>query len=95
VACIDQREESVDQGREIGKQAAIFQQAKKVFAWLSHLKSEELQRYVDNISEIKSAVDHPGYQMAASERRQLLKGARKSLRCLFADGMTRGAQTDA
>ena len=43
IACIDQKDPVV-KNDEIGKQAAIFQRASKVFAWLAPWDSEDLER---------------------------------------------------
>lgn len=43
IACIDQKDPEI-KNDEIGKQAAIFRRASKVFAWLAPWESEDLER---------------------------------------------------
>ncbi|KAF3937970.1 hypothetical protein ABW19_dt0204216 [Dactylella cylindrospora] len=51
IACIDQ-ENAEDNAYEVGRQASIFKNAKKVFVWLSHIETETLQ------AAVKEIVDH-------------------------------------
>ncbi|KAF2733405.1 hypothetical protein EJ04DRAFT_605689 [Polyplosphaeria fusca] len=59
VACIDQNDGSDMKKAEIGRQAAIFQKAERVYAWLTTLPPNDLQRRLQKIQDsARTIVSH-------------------------------------
>ena len=60
VACIDQREKSRDGQLEVGRQAAIFQRAKKTYIWLTTIAIGDCEVLLD-VASNSIYVDHMNF----------------------------------
>jgi hypothetical protein len=82
VACIDQRAGSLMKKEEIGRQVAIFEKAERVYAWLTTLSLDSLQKYLETIEECAEAiVSHDRMEMSL---RAQTRWARKTLKYILA-----------
>ncbi|KAI1735010.1 heterokaryon incompatibility protein-domain-containing protein [Xylaria scruposa] len=59
VACIDQRSESPQKMREIGRQAKIFRGASQAFVWLLPLPNFPKYNTLSEVSDLESSATHP------------------------------------
>lgn len=57
VACIDQRRNSPEMACEIGRQATIFNSAKRCFIWLSRHSTPELQEIASQFKSLETVED--------------------------------------
>jgi hypothetical protein len=57
VACIDQRESSLEMASEIGRQARIFKGANDVFIWLTKYNFDELHAWATSLERCSTAQD--------------------------------------
>ncbi|KAK8103579.1 uncharacterized protein PG998_010612 [Apiospora kogelbergensis] len=77
VACIDQRHDSEMKKIEIGRQAAIFANADRVFAWWTTMQVDQLQSSLNGINIY--------YRRNAEKRRLWVDETSQSLRTIFSD----------
>ncbi|KAF2252737.1 hypothetical protein BU26DRAFT_600993 [Trematosphaeria pertusa] len=86
VACIDQRDGSAAKMEEIGRQAAIFQKAQNVYAWLCTLQSDALQQNLDCLRRAARDIEFWNQNAPQSRsRRRWIWRTENCLRYLFRD----------
>ncbi|KAK8051738.1 hypothetical protein PG993_003123 [Apiospora rasikravindrae] len=83
VACIDQRDGSEMKKIEIGRQAAIFENADCVFVWWTTMHIEQLQCSLDCIKDLDMSAH--GRHETAEGRRLWIDEALQSLSMVFSD----------
>jgi hypothetical protein len=86
VACIDQRDGSLMKKEEIGRQIAIFEKAERVYAWLTSLSLDSLQRNLETIEECAMAItSHDRMEMSLRAQTRWARKTLRSIQSVIAD----------
>ncbi|MCJ1371181.1 hypothetical protein MMC20_002396 [Loxospora ochrophaea] len=84
IACIDQ-ENSAVKADEVGRQVGIFQEAQKVYAWLSWHTSEFLEELVKNVNDFSLDIQMSYLEGKADETYSAINSLTETLNMLFQD----------